>query len=176
MLAGLGIATFTAHMFIFYFAVASAITPPVAIAAFAASTITKAEPMATGFAAVRAGIVMFTIPFVFAFYPELLLIEQAYLDPTSTSGTVLPGYEQGLDWLAIAWLILRLALALYLVASALSRFDYTPLTSIAALLRLICAVLVISRPELVHLPAVAISIGLLFWHYIGASKRPLEGT
>ena len=49
MLIGLGIANFTAHMFIFYFAVASAITPPVALAAFAASTTTKAEPMATGF-------------------------------------------------------------------------------------------------------------------------------
>ena len=48
-----------------------------AIAAFAASTISKADPLATGFAAVRAGIVVFTIPFVFAFYPELLLIEQA---------------------------------------------------------------------------------------------------
>ena len=67
LLVGLGIATFTAHMFIFYFAVASAITPPVALAAFAASTITKAEPMATGFSAVRSGIVMFAIPFVLRF-------------------------------------------------------------------------------------------------------------
>ena len=45
LLVGLGIAKFTAHMFILYFAVASAITPPVALAAFAAYTITKAEPM-----------------------------------------------------------------------------------------------------------------------------------
>ena len=70
MLAGLGIATFTAHMFIFYFAVASAITPPVAIAAFAAASITKEEPMVTGFSAVRSGIVIFVIPFVFAFHPD----------------------------------------------------------------------------------------------------------
>ena len=83
LLIGLGIATFTAHMFIFYFAIASAITPPVALAAFAASTITKAEPMATGFSAVRSGIVMFAIPFVFAFYPELLLVDQALIDPSS---------------------------------------------------------------------------------------------
>jgi TRAP-type uncharacterized transport system fused permease subunit len=73
MLVGLGLATFTAHMFIFYFAVASAITPPVALAAFAAASITKADPMKTGFSAVRSGIVMFTIPFVFALYPELKL-------------------------------------------------------------------------------------------------------
>ena len=78
LLIGLGIATFTAHMFIFYFAVASAITPPVALAAFAASTITKADPMATGFSAVRSGIVMFIIPFVFAMYPELLLIDAPF--------------------------------------------------------------------------------------------------
>jgi len=58
VLAGLGLSIFTAHMFIFYFAVASAITPPVAIAAFTAATITKAEPMATGFSAVRSGIVI----------------------------------------------------------------------------------------------------------------------
>jgi len=64
VLAGLGISVFSANMFIFYFAVASAITPPVALAAFAAATITKAEPMATGFAAVRVGIVMFVIPFL----------------------------------------------------------------------------------------------------------------
>lgn len=61
MLVGLGLANFTAHMFIFYFAVASAITPPVAMAAFAASTITNADPMKTGFSAVKSGIVMFTI-------------------------------------------------------------------------------------------------------------------
>ena len=49
VLAGLGLSLFTSHMFIFYFAVASAITPPVALAAFAAATITKAEPVATFF-------------------------------------------------------------------------------------------------------------------------------
>ena len=65
VLSGLGLSIFTAHMFIFYFAVASAITPPVAIAAFTAATITKAEPMTTAFSAVRSGIVMFVIPFVF---------------------------------------------------------------------------------------------------------------
>lgn len=49
LLIALGIATFTAHMFIFYFAIASAITPPLALATFVTTTITKAEPMATGF-------------------------------------------------------------------------------------------------------------------------------
>jgi TRAP-type uncharacterized transport system fused permease subunit len=77
LLANLGVSFFTAHMFVFYFAVASAITPPVAAAAFAAASITGGEPMRTGVAAVRVGIVMFTIPFVFAWYPEILLIKEA---------------------------------------------------------------------------------------------------
>ena len=101
VLAGLGVSVFTANMFIFYFAVASAITPPVALAAFAASTITKAEPMATGFAAVKVGIVMFVIPFVFALYPEILLIEAAVIDPSTSDGAVieyLPGYSGQVDW------------------------------------------------------------------------------
>ena len=72
VLAGLGLSIFTAHMFIFYFAVASAITPPVALAAFTAASITKAEPMATGFSALRSGIVIFVIPYVFALNPEIL--------------------------------------------------------------------------------------------------------
>ena len=111
VLAGLGLSIFTAHMFIFYFAVASAITPPVALAAFAATTITKAEPMATGFSAVRSGIVMFVIPFVFALYPEILLIEAAVLDPGSlpSAAKYLPGYDGTTDWTALVWLLLQAA-------------------------------------------------------------------
>ena len=137
LLIGLGIATFTAHMFIFYFAVASAITPPVALAAFAASTITKADPMATGFSAVRSGIVMFIIPFVFAMYPELLLIEAAVLDPTSSDlDAYLPGYDGNVHLGPLAILISRLMLSLYLLASALARYDQTKLPLWEVLLRL----------------------------------------
>lgn len=73
VLAGLGISVFNAnmfHMFIGYFAVASAMTPPVALAAVAEASITNQDPMATGFSAVGSGIVMFVIPFVFAMYPD----------------------------------------------------------------------------------------------------------
>lgn len=171
LLIGLGIATFTAHMFIFYFAVASAITPPVALAAFAASTITKAEPMATGFSAVRSGIVMFAIPFVFAFYPELLLIDQALVDPSSKSGEPLPGYENGISFTALAWLIARLVLALYLVASALARYDVVALQPLEVLARLALAVGVLLRPETHHLMAIAGAMALLGWHNL-AARRP----
>ncbi|MDU8926178.1 TRAP transporter fused permease subunit [Alisedimentitalea sp. MJ-SS2] len=171
LLIGLGIATFTAHMFIFYFAVASAITPPVALAAFAASTITRAEPMATGFSAVRSGIVMFAIPFVFAFYPELLLIDQALIDPSSPSGATLPGYENGVQTGALLWLLARLFLALYLVASALAGYDAKPLSSLWIGLRLTTAVAVLMRPELIHFAGIAVAIALLALHHFSAQRE-----
>ncbi|OAN87069.1 TRAP transporter large permease subunit [Sulfitobacter geojensis] len=164
LLIGLGIATFTAHMFIFYFAVASAITPPVALAAFAAASITKAEPMETAVSAVRSGIVMFCIPLVFAFYPEILLIDQALIDPQSLNRSFLPGYENGVRVLPLLWLLARLALALYLVASALSRFDIAPLGAMWVTLRLAIAVGLLARPEIIHLSAIVAALAVLGHH------------
>ncbi|MEL6236609.1 MAG: TRAP transporter large permease subunit, partial [Pseudomonadota bacterium] len=173
LLAGLGIANFTAHMFIFYFAVASAITPPVAIAAFAAASITKADPMRTGFSAVRSGAVMFVIPFVFAFYPELLLIEPALIAPGGAPGSVnyLPGYEGGLDVTTLVLLLARLVLALYLLASALAGFDRNTLPGWEIALRLAVAIAILAyRPEIAI--AGAVLGGLLIGRqYLASSER-----
>lgn len=176
LLVALGTSYFTAHMFIFYFAVASAITPPVAIAAFAASTISKAEPMATGVQAVRVGIVMFTIPFVFAFYPELLLIEQAQLAQSvdgslSDKKTYLPGYDGTVHLEALGWLLLRLVVALYLVASALSRFDAARLSPYEVVLRLVLAFLLLLKAPMVAGSALAVTAAYLLLHHAMARRR-----
>ncbi|MYA87025.1 MAG: TRAP transporter large permease subunit, partial [Boseongicola sp. SB0662_bin_57] len=171
VLSGLGMAVFTAHMFVFYFAVASAITPPVALAAFAAASITKQDPMQTGLAAVRIGIVMFVIPFVFAFNPELLLIEAAFLDPGATDGSYLPGYDGTVDWGALALILARLLLALVLLASALARFDRTSLATWDWGLRLALALFVMSGSPLVHVPAVLAGVAILAWHRFGTRGR-----
>jgi TRAP-type uncharacterized transport system fused permease subunit len=73
-LVRLGVPTLSAHLFILYFAVMSAITPPVAVAAFAAAGIADANPNQIGYRAVRLGIVAFIVPFLFVYQPELLLI------------------------------------------------------------------------------------------------------
>ncbi|MEM8979492.1 MAG: TRAP transporter fused permease subunit [Pseudomonadota bacterium] len=169
VLAGLGISIFSAHMFIFYFAVASAITPPVALAAFAAASITKAEPMATGFSAVKVGIVMFVIPFVFALYPEILLIQAAVIDPSTTAGSeikFLPGYTGEVQWGALGWLLLRLLLALYLLASALARYDRGPLAFWEMWLRLALAVLVLFKDPAVYGAAMAVTGAWLVFHFV----------
>ena len=68
-----GVGEIPAHMFILYFGMMSMITPPIALAAFAAATLTKADPMATGFAAMRFGWVAYVVPFLFVLSPTLLL-------------------------------------------------------------------------------------------------------
>ena len=61
------------HLFIVYYAMLAAITPPVAIAAFVGAAIAGASPMKTGMTAMRLGIVIYFIPFFFLFHPSLLL-------------------------------------------------------------------------------------------------------
>ncbi|WP_164215848.1 TRAP transporter permease [Virgibacillus sp. YIM 98842] len=72
-LVNLGIDPIIAHMFVFYYAVISAITPPVALAAFAAAGISGTDPMKTSFQAFKIGLAAFIVPFMFFFSPELLL-------------------------------------------------------------------------------------------------------
>ncbi|MEL0113972.1 MAG: TRAP transporter fused permease subunit [Rickettsiales bacterium] len=68
----LGVHPIAAHMFVLYYGLMSMITPPVAIAAFAAANLAGSKPMETGFAAVRLGWIAYVIPFVFVLAPELL--------------------------------------------------------------------------------------------------------
>lgn len=63
-----------AHMFAFYFAILSAITPPVALAVYAAAGLAKANLWESGWAAVRVGAAGFIVPFMFVYEPALLMI------------------------------------------------------------------------------------------------------
>jgi TRAP transporter 4TM/12TM fusion protein len=74
----LGIDPLTAHFFVFYFAVVSAITPPVALASYAAAGISGANPMETSVASFKIGIAAFIVPFMF-FYNSSILMDGTYL-------------------------------------------------------------------------------------------------
>jgi len=76
----LGLPTISVHLFAVYFGVLSAITPPVALAAFAAAPIAGSKPMETGFEASRLAVAGFLIPFVFVYHPSILIIEGVHLD------------------------------------------------------------------------------------------------
>lgn len=70
----LGVIEPAAHMFAFYFAILSAITPPVALAVYAAASLAKANIWESGWAAVRTGAAGFIVPFMFVYEPALLAI------------------------------------------------------------------------------------------------------
>lgn len=61
-----------AHMFVFYYAILSFITPPVCVAAFAGAAIAESKAMETGFIALKLGIVAFIVPYMFVYQPALL--------------------------------------------------------------------------------------------------------
>jgi len=76
ILITLGIPRVAAHFFVFYFGIVADITPPVALAAYAGSAIAKSNPMKTGVNATKLAIAAFIVPYVFAFNPSLLLLDQ----------------------------------------------------------------------------------------------------
>ena len=67
-----GVQPLCAHMFIFYYAVVSVLTPPVATAAYAAAGLSGASPAKTGWMAMRLGITAYLVPYIFVFQPALL--------------------------------------------------------------------------------------------------------
>ena len=69
----IGVSPMAAHMFVLYFGMMSMITPPVALAAFAAASLAQTDPMKTGWMAVRFGWIAYIIPFLFVRAPSLLL-------------------------------------------------------------------------------------------------------
>ena len=88
-----GVYPMAAHMFGFYFGIVSAITPPVAIAAFVGAGIAKAKPMQVGFTACTIALPAFFVPFIFVYQPALLFygtpLEVIQVCFTSTLGALL---------------------------------------------------------------------------------------
>ena len=74
VLGNLGVIPLAAHLFIFYFGMMSMVTPPVALAAYAAASIAGTRIMPTGLAAFRFALVGFTLPYMFIYRPELLML------------------------------------------------------------------------------------------------------
>ena len=68
-----GVTPMAAHMFVLYFGMMSFITPPVAVAAFAAASIAKADPFRTGFTSMQFGWIAYIVPFLFAYSPSLIM-------------------------------------------------------------------------------------------------------
>jgi hypothetical protein len=91
----LGVAEPAAHMFAFYFAILSAITPPVALAVFAAAGLAKADLWKSGWAAVKIGAAGFIVPFMFVYEPSILMLDPALFGKSKSFVTA--------EWTRILW-------------------------------------------------------------------------
>lgn len=74
----LGVPDLSAHLFVFYFGIIADITPPVALAAFAAAGVSGGEPIKTGVNSAKLAIAAFIIPYMFVLSPELLMIDTTW--------------------------------------------------------------------------------------------------
>ncbi|MBI3126970.1 MAG: TRAP transporter permease [Candidatus Tectomicrobia bacterium] len=73
-LINMGVPPLAAHMFAFHFSIVSGTTPPVALAAYAAAGIAKANPISVAFTGMRIGIAAFIVPYMFVYAPSLLMV------------------------------------------------------------------------------------------------------
>ncbi len=138
----LGVSMLTAHMFVFYYGVASSLTPPVAIAAYAAAPIAGANPLMTAFMSFRLGMAKFIIPFIFAFYPTILIIEEFSLLP-------------------FLWIVARTCFFIWLFSSALSGFDRRRLSVAEIIARFAAAFATLAINPAIHVPAILIGLALI---------------
>lgn len=90
-LTTLGVEPIVAHLFVFYFGLFANITPPVALAAFAAAGISGGNPMRTGFASLKLAAAGFVIPYIFVYSPEILMRDVAFIEGIAVIITALAG-------------------------------------------------------------------------------------
>ena len=168
-----GIPELTLHLFVVFFAVMSTVTPPVALAAFAAAPIAGADPMRTGLEAAKIGFAGFLIPFVFAFHPALLYKLQVLFplfgaELSSSSAMMRP---DTISWWAFLWIIVAFSIALWLLSSALAGHEAARLSLGERILRgaIGLAILVPSYP--VALPAATAGCLLVAVHRYRARSK-----
>lgn len=161
-----GIPPLTLHLFVVFFAVISTVTPPVALAAFAAAPIAGADPVRTGFEAARLALAGFLIPFVFVYHPAVLYKLQILF---LWFGSELPTSNAMIDigtvsWLDLGWIIFAFTLSMWLLTSALTGFEKNRLYAIERVLRVVAGFVVLSPNPMVAIPAAFAGGALIVVH------------
>jgi TRAP transporter 4TM/12TM fusion protein len=136
----LGVGLLAAHLFVFYYAVLSDLTPPDAVTAFAAANIAGADMFATGIEAFRLGVAGFFVPFAFVYHEELLL--------------------KG-EWPQIILVSAMAALSAIALASSVVGHAWGPVSGWLRWLCLAAAALMISRSGVVQALGLALYAGIL---------------
>ena len=169
-----GIAPLTLHLFVVFFAVISTVTPPVALAAFAAAPIAGADPMRTGFQAARLSLAGFIIPFVSVYHPAILYKLQVLF---GWFGGDIPRSNAIIDiatvsWAELGWIVAAFSLAMWLFSSALTGFEKDKLWFPERILRGAIGGAVLMPNMAIAIPAALAGIALVAIHRV-RSADPL---
>ena len=161
-----GIAPLTLHLFVVFFAVISTVTPPVALAAFAAAPIAGADPMRTGFQAARLSLAGFIIPFVFVYHPAVLYKLQVMFewfgdDPVSSKAMI---DIATVSWGDLGWIVLAFFLSMWLMTSALTGYEKNRLHLAERVLRALVGAAVLLPMMSIAIPAFLAGILLVVGH------------
>ena len=168
-----GIPLLSLHLFVVYFAVISTVTPPVALAAFAAAPIAGADPIRTGLSAARLSLAGFLIPFIFVYHPAAIYKLQIFFEWFEGKAVDSPAMIDisTVGWGDLGWIILAFTIAMWLLASALAGFDKRPLQIIERLLRVIIGLAVLVPDFTIGLIALALAFTIIVVHRMkGISK------
>jgi TRAP-type uncharacterized transport system fused permease subunit len=138
----MGIPPLVAHMFIFYYAVMSAITPPVAVASFAAASMAQADPWKTSWIAVKFGLATFIVPFMFFASPALI--------------------GQG-EWYEIAHVFITASLGVFFLACSTEGWLNGPLPAVPRLVIFAAAIMLIDPGVVTDVIGFVLAFGI--WGY-----------
>ncbi|MCF3972856.1 TRAP transporter permease [Paracoccus salsus] len=136
----MGIEPLTAHFFVFYFAVMSAITPPVALAAYAGAAISQSDPMRTSVESFRLGLAAFVVPFMFFTSPAMLM--------------------QG-SWFEVIHVLVTALVGIYLLSASVQGWYFGRLGWPLRILLMAAALSMIAAGWLTD--AIGLSTGILVW-------------
>jgi TRAP transporter 4TM/12TM fusion protein len=142
-LVQLGVQPLVAHFFVFYYGVLADITPPVALAAYAAAGMAGSDPFKTGNTAFRLGMAKVLVPFVFVFSPSLLLV------------------AAGFNWYDFSVTFIGCVLGIVVLAAALSKFLLVEMKRWEQLLCAAAALLLIAPGLVVTIVGAALAIPVL---------------
>lgn len=142
-LVQMGVEPIVAHFFVFYYGVLADITPPVALAAYAAAGMANSDPFKTGNTAFRLGLGKALVPFIFVFSPALLIV------------------TKGFTWSAFAVVFTACIFSILLLAAALSRFLLVEMKTWERALTVVAALVMIAPGVKMLLLGIALASPML---------------
>ena len=154
-LVQLGIQPLVAHFFVFYFAVVSAITPPVALAAYAGAAIAGSNPMATSAESFKIGLAAFIVPFIFFYSPAMLM--------------------EG-SWLRIIHVFITASVGIYLLAAAVQGWFFGRMNGFFRIILLVGALMMIKGGWMTDVLGIGIGVMLFLLQRSLASRAPLTSS